>query len=294
MKWTNILLSLAAASLVFSLAGCSKDDYPKVEQGRTIAFNKDTKEVTLIHDSAMDPQKPVYDVLPPSTFKLPTDPAETGPEPKAGGRLKLDTVKKEIELYDPKTQKLVFLPINILAGIGGMSEWTMMIGGKEHWPLGYTLFCAGLAVIGVAFAYQKSRYGRLLRATREDPAAAQAVGTSVYRQRLLAFALSGALAGFAGALFIHLLPLTIQEMYLSLTLLTLAMLVVGGMSSLWGAVVGALAVSGLDSLFAVLEGGVSIGSWSFSLPTGTRLVAVSAVMALVLIVRPTGLFGRTT
>lgn len=113
MKFKHILISLAAAALVMPLAGCSKDDYPKVEQGRTVAYNKDTREVTLIHDSAIDSLNPKYDVLPAAVFKLPTDPAETGPEPKAGGRLKLDTVKKEIEIYDHKTQKLVFLPINI-------------------------------------------------------------------------------------------------------------------------------------------------------------------------------------
>jgi len=113
MKFKHILISLAAASLMFSLAGCNKDDYPKVEQGRTIAFNKDTKEVTLIHDSAMDPQKPVYDVLPPSVFKLPTDPKETGPEPKSGQRMKLDTDKKVIVIFDTKTQKIVDIPILI-------------------------------------------------------------------------------------------------------------------------------------------------------------------------------------
>jgi len=43
----------------------------------------------------------------------------------------------------------------------------------------------------------------MLRATREDPAAAAAAGISVYRQRLLAFTLSGALAGFAGGLYVH-------------------------------------------------------------------------------------------
>lgn len=149
----------------------------------------------------------------------------------------------------------------------------------------------GLAAVGIAFAYQRSRFGRLLRATREDPAAAQAVGVSVYRQRLVAFVLSGALAGFAGALLVHLLPVTARELYLSLTLLTLAMLVVGGMSSLWGAVIGALLVSGLDSLLAVLEGGVQFGHWQVALPTGSRLVVVSAVMAVVLILRPAGVTG---
>ena len=147
------------------------------------------------------------------------------------------------------------------------------------------------AVIGVAFMYQHSRFGQMLRATREDPAAAQAVGISIYWQRLFAFFLSGALAGFAGGLFIHLLPLTIQDMYLPLTLLTLAMLVVGGVSSLWGAVVGAFAVSGLDSFLAVAEGGIDVGGWHVGLPSGTRIVVVSAAMALVLILRPAGLCG---
>src|ERR687898_500171 len=58
----------------------------------------------------------------------------------------------------------------------------------------------GLIAVLAAFTYQNSRFGRQLRATREDPAAARAVGISVYRQRLLSFALSGAVAGFAGRL----------------------------------------------------------------------------------------------
>jgi branched-chain amino acid transport system permease protein len=144
-----------------------------------------------------------------------------------------------------------------------------------------------LAVIACAFAYGRSRFGRLLRATREDSAAAQAVGVSVYRERLWAFALSGALAGFAGGLYVHLLPVTTEEVYLNLTFLTLAMLVIGGATSLWGAVVGALAVSGLDSFLAEAEAGIG----SLDLPAGTRIVVVGALMALVLIVRPSGLTG---
>src|SRR5207244_3939295 len=72
---------------------------------------------------------------------------------------------------------------------------------------------AVIAVV-VAFAYQRSRFGRMLRATREDAAAARAVGVSVYRQRLVAFVLSGGLAGFAGGLYVHLLPLNTEVVYL--------------------------------------------------------------------------------
>jgi branched-chain amino acid transport system permease protein len=148
-----------------------------------------------------------------------------------------------------------------------------------------------LLVIGAAFAYQRSRFGRQLRATREDPAAARAVGISIYRQRLGAFALSGFLAGFAGGLYVHFLPINVDAVYLDLTFITLAMLVIGGATSLWGAVVGALAVSALDSFLASAENGVDVLGWTLEVPAGTRIVVVSALMALVLILRPNGLTG---
>jgi branched-chain amino acid transport system permease protein len=148
-----------------------------------------------------------------------------------------------------------------------------------------------LVVMVVAYAYQRTRFGRQLRATREDPAAAQAVGISVHRQRLIAFTLSGALSGFAGALYVHQIGiLTADQLYLELTFLSLAMLVVGGATSLWGAVLGALGVSGLDSFLSQAESGVNVG-FALDLPTGTRLVTVGAVMALVLILRPSGITG---
>jgi len=149
---------------------------------------------------------------------------------------------------------------------------------------------AALAVV-VAFAYKRSRFGRLLSATREDAAAARAVGVSVYRQRLIAFVLSGALAGFAGGLYVHLLPVNTESVYLDLTFLTLAMLVIGGATSLWGAVVGALAVSAVDSFLAEAESGVHVLGQSLDLPAGTRIVVVGALMAIVLILRPAGLTG---
>ncbi len=148
-----------------------------------------------------------------------------------------------------------------------------------------------LVVIVAAFAYQRSRFGRQLRATREDPPAARAVGISIYRQRLGAFVLSGFLAGLAGGLYVHFLPINVDVVYLDLTFITLAMLVIGGMTSLWGAVVGALAVSALDSVLANAENGLDVLGRTIEVPAGTRIVVVSALMALVLILRPRGLTG---
>ena len=148
-----------------------------------------------------------------------------------------------------------------------------------------------LVAVVVAFAYARSRFGRLLRATREDAAAARAVGASVYTQRLIAFTVSGLLAGLAGGLYVHLLPVQTESVYLDLTFITLAMLVVGGATSLLGAVVGALAVSGLDSYLAVAENGTSFFGWHIDLPAGTAEIVVGVLMAVVLIVRPSGITG---
>jgi branched-chain amino acid transport system permease protein len=206
---------------------------------------------------------------------------------------------------------LVGLPLMRLSGLAAgiatfavleithnvLREWTSIGPGattlslvpETTGPLQATL--GALAVIVVAFAYGRSRLGRMLRATREDPAAAQAAGIDVHRQRLWAFTLSGALAGFAGGLLVHMLgSITTEQVYLELTFVTLAMLVIGGVGSLWGAVVGALAVSGLDSFLARAEEGVDVG-FTLDVPTGTRLVAVGALMALVLVLRPSGLTG---
>ena len=148
-----------------------------------------------------------------------------------------------------------------------------------------------LICVAIAFLYQRSRYGRMLRATREDPPAAVAAGISIHRQRLLAFTLSGALAGLAGGLYAHLIPIAAGSVYLDLTFITLAMLVIGGSGSLLGAVVGALAVSGLDSFLSAAVNGVDLFGWQLTLPNGTAEIVVGTLMAVVLILRPQGLTG---
>ena len=180
---------------------------------------------------------------------------------------------------------------------GFVSEWLtfqaiLLSPQLPSWGLKLLIPAVGaLLAVCIAYGYQRSRFGRVLRATREDPAAARAVGVSMYVQRLVAFGLSGALAGFAGGIYVHLLPLNTEALYLNLTFITLAMLVIGGTTSLLGAVVGALAVSGVDSFLANAENGVSLAGWNVDLPSGTRIVVVGALMALVLILRPSGLTG---
>jgi branched-chain amino acid transport system permease protein len=149
-----------------------------------------------------------------------------------------------------------------------------------------------LIAIAVACLYQLSRLGRLLRASREDPAVAQAVGVRIHVQRLCAFTLSGAICGFAGGLLVHELgTVYANQVYLDLTFITLAMLVVGGIGSLLGAVVGALLISGLNSFLSAAEDGVHIVGFRLDVLGGTNLVVLGALMAVVLVLRPSGITG---
>jgi branched-chain amino acid transport system permease protein len=144
----------------------------------------------------------------------------------------------------------------------------------------------------VAFLYQSSRRGRLLRASREDPAASQAIGVNVTRERLLAFALSGALCGLGGALLVHQLgSITVDQVYLELTFLTLAMLVIGGAGSLWGATLGALGISLLNSWLSAAENTVHVVFFSLTLPNGASDLILGIIMAAMLLFRPQGVTG---
>lgn len=96
--WRTLLVALPLMLLV----GCSEPG--KVDQGRVIKYDKDTKTMVMIRDKANDTQNPDYTYLPPVTYVMPTDSAEMGPEPKAGGRMKIDNKKNVITIFDPATQ----------------------------------------------------------------------------------------------------------------------------------------------------------------------------------------------
>jgi branched-chain amino acid transport system permease protein len=177
-----------------------------------------------------------------------------------------------------------------------LQQWTKIGPGPTTLSLvpistgiGQALLAAIVAAI-VAFAYQSTRRGRLLRAAREDPAAAQAIGVNITRERLIAFTLSGAIAGLGGALLVHQLgSITTEQVYLELTFLTLAMLVIGGSGSLWGATVGALTVSLLSSFLSTAENTVHVVFFKLTLPNGASDLILGILMAAMLLFRPRGL-----
>lgn len=152
---------------------------------------------------------------------------------------------------------------------------------------------AALAAMLVAYVFQRSRYGILLKATREDAAAAKASGVSVERSRLIGFVLSAAVIAGGGILQGHFngALTTTGNVHLNLTFLTLAMLVVGGMRSLAGCVVGVAIIAAVAEVLRQLERGWQFGGTEVVIPGGSGPVVLGILMLVVLVTRPQGVTG---
>lgn len=136
-----------------------------------------------------------------------------------------------------------------------------------------------LLMVGLTLLVARSGLGRSMRAVAENPTAARVVGVDVERVTATTFAISAALGAVAGALFAMNVNSAQLDMGAAIELKGLAVIVVGGMGSLPGALVGGLLL-GLAEVFAVQYIG---SSW--------RDLVAFGLLFLLLVVRPQGLFG---
>jgi branched-chain amino acid transport system permease protein len=145
-----------------------------------------------------------------------------------------------------------------------------------------------LCIVGVAVVLMalltlliaRTRLGRRLRAVAESPRAARILGIDVDRAIAAAFFLSSALGGAAGVLFGLAFNSISPDVGRSVELKGLAVIILGGMGSVTGAVVAGFAL-GLIEVFTVARFGSSF-----------RDAVSFAVLFLVLLARPRGLFGQ--
>ena len=157
----------------------------------------------------------------------------------------------------------------------------------------FALVATLLAVVYAAVQrLARSPWGRVLRALREDEAAAASLGKSAVRYRLEAFVVGAALMGLAGAVQGQLLGFIAPENYLpALTFQAWVMLVLGGSGNNRGAVVGAFLVWALWAFTGMAASVALPQDWQGG-AASLRLVLVGVVLALVLVVRPRGLLGE--
>ncbi len=141
------------------------------------------------------------------------------------------------------------------------------------------LIVAAALVIGLLWLFiEKTRYGLIIRAGARDPEIVRVLGIDVSRVWLLVFGIGTAIAGLSGALAAPTRAVN-PEMGITLLAESFVVTVVGGMGSLPGAVVAGLLV------------GVVFSMTSLFAPAYAEL-SIFVLMALVLLVRPQGLFGK--
>lgn len=138
----------------------------------------------------------------------------------------------------------------------------------------------------------RSPWGRVLRAIREDEAAAQALGKRPIRFRLQAFTVGGAIMGLAGAAQAHFIGFIAPDNYMPvLTFQVWAMLIVGGSGNNRGAIAGAILVWGLWALT-----GAAVSAFvppeEQARAAALQIVAIGVGLCLMLLLRPRGLFGE--
>ena len=162
-------------------------------------------------------------------------------------------------------------------------------------PRGVSTFAAlpvALIAVAVARIYRGTQGGLSLRAAREDEIAARASGVNVVRQRFVAWVLGGLVSGAAGVLLAHFLgAFSPKDFYFNLTFLLMSMLILGGISTVSGAVGGTALIVVMVDLLRRLEGGTEIFGLQLPQVFGLTDIGVGLVILAVMYRLRDGLFG---
>jgi branched-chain amino acid transport system permease protein len=151
--------------------------------------------------------------------------------------------------------------------------------------------CAALSVL-LMVLLTRSAYGRALKAVRDDEIAAGAMGIDVFRVKVVSFTASSFMAGVGGALLGHLLTTIDPKMFtFMLTFNILLVVVLGGIGSITGSVIGAVAVTVLMEALRFLDGPLNFGLFELEGRPGLRMVVFSVLLMAVVLFRQRGLMG---
>ena len=162
----------------------------------------------------------------------------------------------------------------------------------------FLLLCLVTLVVGVCVAsLSRLRWGRALAAIRDNENSASAAGIAVTRARVTSFAMSAALGGLAGALLAAYLRFLNPETFgLEQSIQYLAMIIIGGLGSVSGAVIGALVITALPTILTEVTTRMGLveqaSGTSSNFNTGTlATIAYGLVIVLVMATAPQGIAG---
>ena len=176
-----------------------------------------------------------------------------------------------------------------------LSGAVMLPGGIPYPLYRLAIIIAGLAVaVGLFLLIAKTRLGIRIRAGESDREMIAALGIDIDRLYTVVFALGAALAGLAGAMVGALQSVEVG-MGEPVLILAFVVIVIGGIGSIKGALIGAILVGVTDTMGRLLlpEAFKAVMEPSAAIATGSAIASmlIYALMAIVLIFRPQGLFG---
>ncbi|MED5531356.1 MAG: branched-chain amino acid ABC transporter permease, partial [Pseudomonadota bacterium] len=157
----------------------------------------------------------------------------------------------------------------------------------------YSIIIISIGVIFVARFFRESKWGIQLRASSDDDTSASAMGVNIFNLRLFAWTLGGLILAMAGICYAYFLgTISARPFYFSHVFLTLAMLILGGMRSITGAVLGTIMITfGLEWVRFMETGPVLIGI-KFPEMLGLSGITLGAVIVLIMVLRNGGLVGN--
>lgn len=190
------------------------------------------------------------------------------------------------------TLSLLIITHGLLIGWRDVTRGAQTFFGVPRETTVWVAAAGGMLALVVARLYRDSAFGLRLRAGRENAIAAAAVGIDVPRERFIAFVLSAGLMALSGALIAHFLgAFSPKKFYFTDTFFLLAMLIVGGMTTVTGSVVGAVVVTLVTEVLRRFESGVDLGFVQIPQIFGTTQIGVALLILFALVRRPDGLMG---
>ena len=124
----------------------------------------------------------------------------------------------------------------------------------------------------------RTRLGKGIRAAAEDPATAQVMGVNIHRVLAICFGLGALMAGLAGVLISMMYEMQ-PTMGLEYTIIAIIVVVLGGLGSITGSLIGGFILGLIGSIVTYIDPGLS-------------LIAYYVIFILMLLVKPTGIFGK--
>ena len=142
----------------------------------------------------------------------------------------------------------------------------------------YWVFWVTVACVTVMYLFIRSRFGRTVKAIREDYIAAEASGVNVTFYKVMTFAISAFFAGIAGAIYAHYMTAMIPTSFnFNYSAEFLTEVIIGGTGSMTGSIIGAAFLSALPEAMRTFA--------------KYRMLGYSVVLVLIMIFRPGGIFG---